>query len=122
MALHEVAFTFELLEAFVAREEFAGVGKVLLDQLLHLLFDLLEIFGSERGGAVEVVEESGFGGGAVTEFGLREKLEYGGGEQVRGGVAIDLERLGIFVGEDAEIGVFFQRTGEIDQIAIRFST
>ena len=70
MALHEVAFFFELGQALVAGQKFARVGKVLLHQLLHLLLDLLEIFRRERRGAVEVVEESGFGGGPVAELGL----------------------------------------------------
>src|SRR5580698_582044 len=59
MALHEVAFALELLETFVTRQKFTRVGQVLLDEFLHLLLDLLEIFGSKRGGAIKVVEESG---------------------------------------------------------------
>ena len=70
MALHEVAFFFELFETLVARQKFARVGNVLLHQFLHLLFDLLEIFGSERSWAVEVVEESALGSGTMAKLGL----------------------------------------------------
>ena len=119
VALHEVAFALELFQAFLARQKFARVGKVLLDEFLHLLFDLFQIFGRERSGAVEVVEESVLGGGAVAEFGLGEKFEHGGGQQVRGRMPVDFERLGIFLGEDAQVGVVVERAGEVDQIAVR---
>ena len=65
MALHEVAFFFELLQALIARQKLARIGKILLHQLLHLLLDLLQIFGRERSRPVEVVEKSGLRSGAV---------------------------------------------------------
>src|SRR6266446_4616026 len=48
VALHEVAFFFELLQALVAREKLTSVRNMLLHQLLHLLFDLLQVLWSER--------------------------------------------------------------------------
>src|SRR5208283_3117660 len=74
----------------------------------------------ERGGAMKVVEESVLGGGAVAELGLGKKFEHSRGEQVRGRMAIDFERLGVLLGEDAEVGVLVERPGEVDQIAVRF--
>src|SRR3954452_650199 len=96
VTLHEIAFTLELLEALVARQEFLRVRDVLLHELSHLLFDLGEVFGRERGWAIEVVEEATLGCRTVTELGLRKKLEHGGGEQVRGRMAENFERLRIF--------------------------
>ena len=56
----------------------------------------------------------------MAEFGLGEKFEDGGGHQVRGGMPVDLERFRIFLGQDAQVGVVFERAGEVDQIAVRF--
>src|SRR5208337_329042 len=99
MALHEVAFALESLQAFLVRQKLASIGQVLLDELVHFLFDLLEIFGSKRGRAIKVVEESVLSRGTVAELGLGKKFEHSSGEQVRGRMPIDFERLGIAVGE-----------------------
>ncbi len=120
VALHEVAFRLEALQAFGARQKFARVGQVLLHQLLHLLLDRLEVFGREWLLAIEVVEEAGLGRRAVAELGLGKELENGGGHQMRGRVAIDFQRLGIAIGEDAELGVLLQRAREIDELRAIF--
>ncbi len=119
VALHEVALGLELFETFFPRQKLAGIGQVLLDEFLHLLFDLLEIFGSERGRAIEIVEESVLRRGTVAKLGLGKKLEHGRGQQVRRGMPIDFKRLGIPLRDDAQIGVLVERPGEINQIAIR---
>ena len=72
VALHEVAFALEPGEPLVARQKFARVGNVLLHQLLHLLLDLLQVFGRERSGAIEIVEESRVGRRPVAQLGLRK--------------------------------------------------
>src|SRR5438874_1810424 len=100
MALHEVAFFFEFLEALLAGQKLARVWLVALNDLLHLLFDFLEVLSRERSGTVEIIEEAAFSGGAVAELGLGKKLEDGGGKQVRGRMTIDFERLGILVSKD----------------------
>ena len=81
MALHEIAFFFELVESLLARQKFPRVRQVLLHQLLHLLFELLQVVRSKRRWAIEVVEESALGRGAVAELGFGEKLEHGCGKQ-----------------------------------------
>ena len=48
MALHEVAFFFELRQPLVARQKLARVRHILLHQLLHLLLDLFQILRSKR--------------------------------------------------------------------------
>ena len=105
MALHEVAFILELFKSLLARQKFARVGNILLHQLLHFLFDLFEVFGRERGRAIEIVEESAFGGGSVAELGLGKEFENCGRQQMRGGMPKDFQGLGIFLGEDAQVGV-----------------
>ena len=111
MALHEVAFFFELGEALVAGHELASVRDVLLHQLLHLLLDFFEVFGGERRGPVEIVEESALGCGTVAELGLGEKFEHGRGQQMRGRMPVNFERLGIAVGEDAQGRCLFPADG-----------
>src|SRR3954452_15657555 len=70
MALHEVAFFFELLQTLFARQKFARVRNILLNQLLHFGFDFLQVVGSERRRTVKVVKESGLSRRTVAEFGL----------------------------------------------------
>ena len=107
VALHEVAFGLEALQAFGAGQKLARVGQVLLGELLHLLLDGFEVLGGEGLLAIEVVEESVLGGGAVAELGLGKEFEDGGGHQVRGGVTEDFEGFGIALGEQAEFDVAF---------------
>ena len=107
MALHEVAFGLEALEAFGARQKFARVGQVGLSELLHLLLDGDEVVGGEGLLAVEVVEESVLGGRAVAELGLGKEFEDGGRHEVRRGVAEDFEGFGVALGEQAEFDVAF---------------
>ncbi len=72
VALHEVAFTLELRQPLVARQKFAGIGNVLLHQLLHLLLDLLQVLGRERRRTIEVVKESSVSWRPMTQLGLRK--------------------------------------------------
>ena len=55
----------------------------------------------------------------MPQLGLREKLQHGGGQQVCRGVAINLQRLLVFLRQDAQLGVFFQRPSQINQLFIR---
>ena len=118
MALHEVAFALELLESVLPWQKLTRVGNILLRQFLHFLFDFLEVFGRESSRTVEVVEESGLGGRPMAKFGFRKEFEHGSGEQMRGRVPVHLQGLGIFLGQDAKIGVLLKRPGQIDQVAV----
>jgi hypothetical protein len=62
-----------------------------------------EVFRREGLFAIEVVEEAGVGGGAVAELGLREELEDGRGQHVRGGVTQNLLRVGIVLFDAARV-------------------
>ena len=120
MALHEVAFFFELGEALVARKKLARIWNVLLHQFLHLLLDFFEILRSEGRGPVEIVKESALGRWTVTELGLGKKFEDRCGEQVRGRMPVNVEGLRIFLGQETQVRVFFERPGEVDEVAIGF--
>ncbi len=118
VALHEIAFSLELLQAFLTWEELTRVGNVLLGQLLHLFFNLLEIFGSEGRRTIEVVKESVLGRRAVPELGFGEEFQYGRSQQVRGRVPVDLQRLRIALGKDAEVGILVERPGQVNEVAV----
>ena len=118
MALHEVAFALEPLQAFGPLHKFARIGEILLHQFLHLLLDLLQIFRREGSFAIKIVEEPVLGRRPVTEFGLREKFENCGRHQMRRRMPIHLKRFRILLGDDAEVGILLQRPGQINQIAI----
>ena len=68
LALHPGVGVF--LQAFVFGGVDALVGKIARLNLPHLLLDLFEILGSERGGAVEIVIEAGLDGRADAELGF----------------------------------------------------
>ena len=58
MALHEVAFFFELRQSLIARQKLARIRNILLHQFLHFLLDLFQVLRTERSGTVEVVKET----------------------------------------------------------------
>ena len=91
-----------LFEAFVLAGVDALVGQVARLDLPHLLLDLFQIVGGEGRGAVEIVIEAVLDGRADAELGFGIQFQHGGGQQVRGGVAVDLERFGVLGGEDLE--------------------
>src|SRR6059058_4049906 len=70
VALHEVAFTLEALQAFIARQKLARIRQVLLHQLLHFLFDFFQVLGRERSLAIEVVKKPALGCRTMPELGL----------------------------------------------------
>ncbi len=49
---------------------------------------------------------------------VRKQLGDGGRQQVRSGMAENFKRLRIALGQDAQVGVFFQRPGEVDEVAV----
>ena len=120
MALHEVAFFFELGQPLVARQKLARIRKVLLHQFLHLLFDLLQILRRKRSRTIEIVEKSALGRRPVAELGLRKQLQHRRRQQMRGRMPVNLQRLGISIGQQAKVGIFLQRPGQVDEIAVGF--
>ena len=107
-----------LLEAFLFGGEDAFVGEGARLDLPHLLLDLFEVVRGERGGAVEIVVEAVLDGRADAELGFGIEFEHGGGQQVGGGVAVDLERLGVPGGEDLERGVLLDGASEVEHLAV----
>src|SRR5581483_2455938 len=74
MALHEVAFFFELSQSLIAGQKLPRVRDVLLHHSLHLLLDPLQIVGREWRGPIETVKESALGRPTVTQPRVRKKF------------------------------------------------
>src|SRR6185369_699462 len=91
MALHEIAFAFELLQALGAGQPLARVRLIALHDLLHLRLDLLQIVRRERSWTIEVVKEAAVGRRTVAKLGLREQLQYRRSHQVCRRVTEDFE-------------------------------
>ena len=120
VALHEVAFFFELRQPLVARQKLARVRDILLHQFLHLLLDFFQILRSEGRGPIEIVEESALGSRAVAQLGLRKKFQHRRRQQVRGGMTVNFQCFGIFVGQKTQVGIFLKRTGKVDEVTVGF--
>jgi hypothetical protein len=118
LALHPRTAVF--LEAIFFLCVDALVREMALLKLPHLGFDLFEIVGRERGGAVEIVIEAALDGRADAQLGFGVQLQYRRGQQVGGGVAIDGERFRILGGENLQRGVLVEGPGQIVEIAIHF--
>jgi hypothetical protein len=115
VGLHEVAVALEVGEGL-----FAGSNSRTKGSSRAMTSAILASMAARSSGvkglfAVEVVEEAAVGGGAVAELGFGEELEDGGGHDVRGGVADDLEGFGVALLDEGELGVFGERRGEVDE-------
>ena len=121
--LHQLAFEFLVrlaieLERFGLGDHLALVGNVLRGQLAHFGLDFFEVLGRERLLAHEFVEESVVDRRADAELHVGIKLEHGGGEQMRRGMAEHLHRVGIFRGQDRKLDAVVERLRKIDELAI----
>src|SRR5882762_1281354 len=95
MALHEIAFALELREPFLPRKKLARIRQILLDEFLHLLLDLFQVFRRKRSWAIEVVKESVFGRRTVSQLSFGKKFEHRRRQQMRGRVPVHFQRFRI---------------------------
>ena len=115
---HPVVLGLVLLDRLISWHVLANEFLVTLDDFLHPFFDFLEIVRRERRWAVEVVEEAGVGGWTMPKLGLREKFGDRSSEHVCRRVSKHLQRFGILFREDANLGVFFERTAQVDHFPV----
>src|SRR6476660_1017494 len=120
MALHEVAFFFELGQSLIAWKKLPRIRNILLHQFLHFLFDLFQVLWAERRGTVEVVKETTVRRRAMAELRLGKKFQHGSSQQMSGRMPVNFQGLGIAIGQYSEVGIFFQRAGEVNKIAVGF--
>ena len=90
----------------------------LLDDLVHLLFERLEVFGRERLRDVEVVIEAVLDRGAEPDFRVGAQPAHRGREDVRARVAQHVERARVFLRDDDGFPVLAERRGEILHFAV----
>ena len=119
--LHRLIHLAVLLEAGFLLGEAAFVLQVLRLEFPHFLLDAFEVFGAEWLAAIEIVVKAVLHGRTDAEFGVRKQFEDCSGQQVRGGVPVDVESVGIFGRQDLHRRVFFEGTREIVQVAIDLS-
>ena len=108
----------EEAERLVARPYLALVDQVLRRQLLHPLFDGLDVLRHERTIDDEVVEEAFVSRRADAALGAGEELGDGRGQEVRRAMPVERERLRVAIGHNRQPRVGVQGIGEIDQPAI----
>ena len=89
------------------------------DDLPHLLLDAREVFFANRSRRMDVVIEAVFERRAERELHAGKQPADGAGHDMRAAVAEDIERLGVFLGEDLQ-GVFAggKFGHEIDDVAV----
>jgi hypothetical protein len=95
--------------------QLADEGQVAGRDLAHPLFDGGQILGNEGPLHDEVVVEAVVEGRADAALRPREQLEDRRRQEVRGAVAIEVQRFRIPLGDDADPGVGFERPRQIGQ-------
>src|SRR6185312_6323922 len=118
--LHGLIHFDVLLNAFRLAGQPAFERETFGLQLPHPLFNLFEIFGRERLGAVEIIVKTGFDGRPDAQLRFRKKLQHRGGAKMGGRVAIDLQRLFIFVRQDLNRAVALEGSLQIVKTAVHF--
>ncbi len=126
--IFEVCYEFELegfldeeVLGFVAGENTAGKCLVSLDDLLHLLLDLFEVFGCEGGLAVKVVVEASVYCRADGDLCAGEEFEHCLCHDVSCGVPENLLALVVVKGEELDCAVFFEWLIVTDDHAVELS-
>ena len=113
--LHEVAVAVELGQRLLSRLVLAHKLLVARNHLGHLRFNGRQVLRRERLLAVKVVEEPRIRGRPVAQLGLRKQLQHRRGQHVRSRVAHHLQRLGIVLLHQLQLGVFGERRGHVHQ-------
>ena len=116
--LEILALVAEDFLGLLARPDFLGEGFVARDDLLHLLFDDGQIFQRERLVAEEVVIEAVLDHRADGDLRARPQRLHRFGQHVRGVVPDQLQRARVVAGDEFDLGVAFDRVGEVGERAV----
>ncbi len=117
--LEHLALVAEILFRLVAAPEFLGEGRVALDDLMHLRFDLGEIVGVERLLLGEVVVETVLDDRADGHLSAGPQGLHGLRHDVRSVMSDQLERLGVGPDNDLDVGIGLDGVGQIRQFAVK---
>ena len=120
LALEELLGILIELQGFGLRQELALVLQILGGQFAHLLFDFFEVFRSEGLLAQEFVEKAVIDRRSNAQLHVRVEIHHRGGQQVRRGMPEDVQRVGIFFGENLQLDVLLERTAQIEEQAAVF--
>jgi len=118
LGLEVFADALEETDGLVARLHAADDRLRFLHDLLHLGFDRRQILGREWAFVGEVVVEAMVDDRADRYLGTREQPLHGLREQVGGGMAQHIERVGVLVGHDLERGVAVDTEAGVDELAV----
>ena len=121
LGLVVLADALEEGHGLVARLHAARHRQRFLDDLLHLGLDGRQVFGRERTLVGEVVEEAAVDHRADGDLGAGEQALHGLGQQVGGGVAQHVQRVGMLVGDDLERGVVGDDEAGVHQLAVHLA-
>src|SRR5712664_230453 len=114
LALEDLVGFFVELESFWLGHELALIGEILRGKLVHFGFDFDQVVGGERFFAKEFIEEAGVDWRPNAKLDVGIQLHDRRGKKVRGGMAEDEKRVGIFFGEDLELYVVVERAAQIN--------
>ncbi len=118
LGLVGLAQAFEELDRGVARPDLADDRLVAGDDLAHPRLDLGEVVGGERRFAGEVVIEAVFDRRADGDLGVGIKFLHRLGHHVRRVMAQQIDTVRVLRGDDGDLGIRVQSSGEIPQRAV----
>ncbi len=116
-----LALVAEERHRFVARHFLALNRQILLRDFRHPFFDGGEILGRERPLVREVVVEAVLDHRPDGHLRLREELLHRMRQQVRGGVAQDLDAFGIAFRDDGDFGIGVDAVARVDELAVHLA-
>ena len=116
--LEILAHVAEGFLGLLARPDFLAEGFVARDDLLHLLLDDGQVFQRERLVAEEVVIEAVLDHRTDGDLRARPQRLDGFRHDMRGVVADEFERARVLAIDEFDLGVAFDRVGEIGQLAV----
>ena len=121
LGLVVLAQAFEVGHCLIARQHTAHHRFVLGGQLGHALFDRGQVVGGEGALVRKVVIKAVVDHRADGDLRLREQFLDGVGQQVGGGVADQLQAIGVFGGDDGQGSVLLDAKAGVHQLAIHLA-
>ena len=116
------ALPFEKFHGIITRPDFTSDWNVFLGQLSHALFDSGKIIRRKRARVSKVVIEAIFNRRPNGYLGIRIKFFNGIGQQMRRGVADQVQPFRVFIGNDGERAICFDQIAGVDQLVTVFGT
>ncbi|OIQ77262.1 hypothetical protein GALL_410420 [mine drainage metagenome] len=115
LGLVVLADALEISHRLVARQHLAGNRNIAPGEFGHAPLDRLQVFRGERPLVGKIIIEAVVDHRADSHLRIREQLLDRISQEVSGGVANDVEALGVALGNDGEVGVSADEMGGIDQ-------